>query len=1406
MKKAWPLISSFILFTLLLSFSGLYAADDPNEVAYQNRFSLKSGTILNSEGKGDSLIFPYYDVRTIDGRHQVTQIQIENIGEYGIAAKLRVNGWLRGREVFSKDIWIPSSSVWTGTIEINEDATNALLTSSDNVIVSYDPNSFSLSSPLSSGSPFSKKYIRKNNGDSTLYGYIEVIGAEKTSPDNIGGNVGRLAKSERDCPNTLKGSASINRVEDGVSMVYDAVAIGNFSRGQGSLFRSTRSTFPHLDTCEDSLDQFEFQLSKCEIRGSYSLDPSTQSRTSIIVTFPTKHLHYRNGSRIKQVDNPFEAPRETGAEFFGVTLSEEGQNLTESEIDLPFSVNVIGLYREDSGSLSGIDNLPLVTDASELGEAILTSYNFAYKYLIPDFENYFGPSQGRFMMYKGLPAVGLVLQESRDAGQPSATFTPVDYSRCMTPSNVEVILSPAVPSGPTFGIAGTSYTFTASGASSSLGHPIQYQFDWVGDGKTDLSAWGSATQSKTWTTGGDFIVRARARCTIHTSIVSKWSDGLAVTIESVSAPTLLSGPTEGIPDQSYNYTASGAFSTAGHALQYQFDWGDGTTSEWGPATQSKIWTVGGPYNIKARARCATHTTVVSDWTSELTVTIEIVSVPSTPVGPNLGDLGASYSFSTGGSTSNLGHLVEYQFDWGDGTFSPWGSSTQSKSWSILGTFLIKARARCVTDTSVMSDWSSGLTFDIEVISNPSPPTGPINGIKGIPYSYTAGGAVSSSGHTLQYQFDWNGDGVTDLSLWGGASRTKTWTTSGMYIVKVRARCSIHQTLVTGWSSGLVVVIEFVNPPTMPTGPTIGTVGQIYAYVVGGASSDRGDAIQYQFDWGDGTNSGWLSVGVVSVGKTWANPGTYTVKAQARCSIHTNVTSEWSAGRTVTISAPPPPAELVSAPITPLGPNLGNLSTVYSFTTGGSISTLGHSVQYQFDWGDGTFSQWGSSTQSRSWSSYGAFVIKARARCVTDIGVMSDWSSGLTFVIELITVPSQPFGPLAVMRGQPNTYIASGAVSNVNDPLEYQFDWKGDGTTDLSAWIAATVDPITFVTQATAQKIWINSGTYTVRARVRCSTHQTLVSLWSSGLVVVVEFVNPPTKPSGPSSGTVGEGYSYTTGGSSSDRGDPVQYRFNWGHGTTPEWSEWLPVGVASVGNTWTSPGTYAVRAEARCAVHNIVISDWSMVLTVTINPGPPPLSETISTPWIDAPGRSDPPSTTNAIEGVPGTTYTYTAKGGASNLGHTVEYQFNWGDGTSSPWGGASQIKAWATSSKYDVTVTARCTQHPTVVSATSYVYNVAIEYISPPSAPTGPSIGAVGVPNSYSATGATSAFVDPVQYRFHWGDGNDSGWQPVGTVTADHTWAFPGEYTVWVEARSATYIGAVSVPSGSISVTITPP
>jgi hypothetical protein len=97
----------------------------------------------------------------------------------------------------------------------------------------------------------------------------------------------------------------------------------------------------------------------------------------------------------------------------------------------------------------------------------------------------------------------------------------------------ETISVPSAPSGPANGSAGVSYSFSTGNAASNLGHSVEYQFDWKGDG-TDLSPWGSATQSKTWASAGTYNVRARARCATHTAVVSAWSGTLAVNIAQSS--------------------------------------------------------------------------------------------------------------------------------------------------------------------------------------------------------------------------------------------------------------------------------------------------------------------------------------------------------------------------------------------------------------------------------------------------------------------------------------------------------------------------------------------------------------------------------------------------------------------------------------------------------------------------------------------------------------------------------------------------------------------------------------------------------------------------------------------------------------------------------------------------------
>ncbi len=420
--KTIRFFSFLVVLTLGLS-APMARAQDLNDTAYEDRIHLNAGTIWNPQGNGDCLIFPYYDVRQVGGKNQVTNVSIENFGAYGIAAKLRFRDPVRGKELFSKDIWIPSVATWNATIEISEDGTNAVITSSGNVIWRSDSSTFYFANPLLNGVPFSTKNVRQGMGGSALYGFIEVIGEEKTAPDDSGGETGRLASSEQDCPNTLKGTLSITRVEDGITMAYEAVAIGNFSRNQGSLFRSPGSPYPRLDNCEDTLDQLEFQLSKWEIFGPFSVSPSNQGKTSFIVTFPTKYLHYSSGRRINKNNNPFEAPSETHGETLKTSLSDtQGSPLpADSDITLPFSVNVIGLYGGADNPPQGIDNLSLPVFSYEAGEAKLTSNTMAQCILIQDYEYL----KELFSTYRGLPALGLIVQEYRDPDRP-----PFHYHAC----------------------------------------------------------------------------------------------------------------------------------------------------------------------------------------------------------------------------------------------------------------------------------------------------------------------------------------------------------------------------------------------------------------------------------------------------------------------------------------------------------------------------------------------------------------------------------------------------------------------------------------------------------------------------------------------------------------------------------------------------------------------------------------------------------------------------------------------------------------------------------------------------------------------------------------------------------------------------------------------------------------
>ncbi len=792
---------------------------------------------------------------------------------------------------------------------------------------------------------------------------------------------------------------------------------------------------------------------------------------------------------------------------------------------------------------------------------------------------------------------GRDLSECVDCG---LAYTGWDLSTSHPPP--ETISTPNAPLGPSTGVAGASLTYTTGGASSNLGHSLDYRFDW---GNGTYSMWSSSNASTyAWPEAGTYQVRAQARCAEHAGVVSDWSDAREVSIfeppETVSVPDVPLGPAKAEVGVSLTFLTGGSHSNLDHSLQYRFDWGDGSQSEWMAATSaSHVWMSAGTYDVKARARCGSHVNVMSTWSGPATVTIgqppETLSPPSVPVGPATGEVGKALGYSTGGAVSSLGNSVQYRFDWGDGTRSEWSAAlTASKSWSSQGPFKVRAQARSAADSGVVSLWSVPATVNIapppEVVTTPSVPSGPDSGEIGESLTYTAQGASSNLQHRLQYRLDW-GDGTqSDWSL--SATASHTWQGAGAYNVRTQARCATHNDVMSEWSPARILTItrppESVSAPDVPGGPSAAEVGLSLTYTTGGALSSLGHGVEYRFDWGDGTRSDWSPS--VSASKSWDSPGTYEVRAQARSSASPAVVSTWSEVRAVTLYPPP---ETVTTPRTPTGPASTGAGGDATYETGGAASSLNNPVEYRFDWGDGTRSEWSDIPQgNHSWSAQGPYNVRAQARSAVRRDVVSGWSGGWMVVVspepETVDAPDAPMGPGTALAGRDVVVSSGGAGSSTGRSVEYRFDW-GDGT--YSDW---SPDP-------RVKHSWSRPGTYVVRAAARSVANPNAVSVWSPTKVVIVEAppeeVSVPNAPVGPSANEVGVELSFLTGGARSSLGSDVEYRFDWGDRTTSVWSA---SGKAS--HEWNSAGKFIVRAQARSAEDRSVVSDWSGAKSVMISP------------------------------------------------------------------------------------------------------------------------------------------------------------------------------------------------------------
>lgn len=607
---------------------------------------------------------------------------------------------------------------------------------------------------------------------------------------------------------------------------------------------------------------------------------------------------------------------------------------------------------------------------------------------------------------------------------------------------------------------------------------------------------------------------------------------------------------------------------------------------------NRAWMTGA-MDLGGGARIADTTVDMGAWELQSTGVVDTTSAPFTPAGPASGLAGETLSYDTGGSTSTISGDIEYRLDFGDGTVSPWSTSTTvSHAWSTAGSFSVAAQARSAVSTSVASAWSAGLAV---TITNPPPTIDDHyvshSGANQYPYTNWAMAA-----HSIQ---DAIGAAVHGDTVWvTNGSYTGSVTFSGknirvtsMFLVTSN-QADIDSTLIVGTGSGRVVriangettnaaLIGFTITNGWANGPAAGEFkrgGGVYVSY----ASPRLEHLRLRGNRADEVGGGlYLTFSqsrvrdIVSENNVADGGGGvacyYGLPSLERLTVRNNVATNADAGGLIFYHCN---ATLRNALVA------GNTTTKKG---GGFHFDDSDVVMENVTVADNSAGAGGG--LNVSYSSAPRFVNSiAWGNSPQQIAYDTQWF-GMSLTVEYSDVQGGSAGVATYGKG-PLNWLSGNLNAN---PV---FTGGGAYTLDSSSPCINAGDNRSWMTNAKdlAGAARIINGVVDMGAYESSSAEGTTITT--------------PDTPAGSTTGLAGEVLAYTSGGSSCSvpgAGEYIlEYRFDWGDGTFSGWSA-----VAGASHSWGTAGSYVVRAQARCGDGQLVNSPWSTGLVVVITTPPP---------------------------------------------------------------------------------------------------------------------------------------------------------------------------------------------------------
>jgi subtilisin family serine protease len=864
---------------------------------------------------------------------------------------------------------------------------------------------------------------------------------------------------------------------------------------------------------------------------------------------------------------------------------------------------------------------------------------------------------------------------------------------------------PGDPQGPTTLSPGQTGNFRTGRASSSAGHPVEYRFEW-GDG--GFSPWLAAAEADhAWGEAGPRLVRVQARCATHPAVLSGWSPVLEVTVdpeaETVQLPLPPTGPSEAAAGSLQVWTAGGSGSSLEHPLQYRLDWGDGTGTVWldaaagvdqrrpktlpadlaelrrrapGGERQRVVVGLGAPFRAEGYLDAAALRSQRTGYGAlQEEVLRELGDLISGPVHRSRHAPLLALAVDARGLRRLAAHPAVARI-WPDEEHRPLLEQSvplvgAPAAWE--GGYSGAGQVVAVLDTGV---WSAHSFLQGKVVAEAcysSSDTGFVTTCPDGTSQQTGPGAAAPCPLSICS----HGTHVAGIAAGRGSSFSGVARDASLIAVQVFSRRSDNST-VSAFTSDILRGLEHVYE--LRDSFQIAAVNLSLGSGSYAAPCDDDSPLTYAV-------GNLRSVGIATVAASGNNGALFRLDHPACISTVISVGSTTKGDQVSSFSN--------AAPfLTLLAPGSSILSSVpgggWDVKSGTSMATP-HVA--------GAWAVLKSRNPAATVEQVaGALVDTGRPvadgrgnglvtpRIQVDLAVealAAGEANPLPVLTSLSPAAAAAGGPgftltldgsgflegtLLLWDGDPRTPTALGpnrlsARVGPEDlllpgavPVAVWNPPPGGGSSNTALF---TVTGAGGENTASAGHLYAGAGTYLLRARARCALHPEVASGWSPPLAVAVagtgeETVAAPASPEGPTAGTVETSLPFTTGGASSSLGDPLQHRFDWGDGTRSEWRE-----GTDAAHAWGAPGTYHLRAQARCALHGVE-SPWSASPAVTITGCPQRVVEVAGAPGapggkvtvgIELVSRGDENSLTFSLEHDPEALVLSGARLGADALG-----------------------------------------------------------------------------------------------------------------------------------------------------------